>query len=165
MVRIEYEWKPPSCEQCKIFGHVYDQCPKNATATPTIDATNDGFQKVVNRRKNGKICYNNTNCSGVNVGKVAWKPIKLKKQASKAADMPSSSKTSYTMKNGDERYTFATLIIKELPQITKFMNKTKVLHEEDCYLSYEYVGQKLQKTNQDGFTAKNDDMKRSIRQR
>ncbi|GJY80986.1 hypothetical protein Tco_0493737 [Tanacetum coccineum] len=43
----------------------------------------------------------------------------------------------------------------------------KVLHEEDCKLSrkYEYVGQKLYKTNQDGFTVTNDDMVRSQRQR
>ncbi|GJZ41700.1 zinc knuckle CX2CX4HX4C containing protein [Tanacetum coccineum] len=28
----------------KDIGHVYDQYPKNAIATPTIDSTNDGFQ-------------------------------------------------------------------------------------------------------------------------
>ncbi|GKC50616.1 zinc knuckle CX2CX4HX4C containing protein [Tanacetum coccineum] len=43
-VRVEYEWKPPRCDQCKIFGHVYDQCPKNASTTPTIYLNNDGFQ-------------------------------------------------------------------------------------------------------------------------
>ncbi|GJX58749.1 hypothetical protein Tco_0290139 [Tanacetum coccineum] len=55
----------------------------------------------------------------------------------------------------------------ELPQIIKLLIKTKVPHEGDCELSrkYEYVGQKLQKTNQDEFTVKNDDMKRSQRQR
>ncbi|GKA25509.1 hypothetical protein Tco_0711618 [Tanacetum coccineum] len=53
-----------------------------------------------------------------------------------------------------------------LPQIIKLLIKTKVLHEEDCKKSrkYEYFGQELQKTNQDGFTVKNDDMKRSQRQ-
>nr|GEV25317.1 hypothetical protein [Tanacetum cinerariifolium] len=28
-IRVGYKWKPPCCEQCKIFGHMYDQCPKN----------------------------------------------------------------------------------------------------------------------------------------
>ncbi|GJW25290.1 hypothetical protein Tco_0039101 [Tanacetum coccineum] len=28
-VRVEYEWKPPRYEQCKIFGHVNEQFPKN----------------------------------------------------------------------------------------------------------------------------------------
>nr|GEU98281.1 retrovirus-related Pol polyprotein from transposon TNT 1-94 [Tanacetum cinerariifolium] len=50
-VRIEYEWKPPRCDTCKIFGHVYDQCPKNTTVTPTIaEKSNDGFQTVVNKK-------------------------------------------------------------------------------------------------------------------
>ncbi|GJS43657.1 hypothetical protein Tco_0568700 [Tanacetum coccineum] len=46
---------------------------------------------------------------------------------------------------------------KELPQIIKLLFKTKALHEEDCKLSikYEYVGQKLQMINQDGFMVKN----------
>ncbi|GKC63008.1 high affinity nitrate transporter 2.6-like protein [Tanacetum coccineum] len=28
-VRVEYEWKPPKCASCKVFGHVHDGCPKN----------------------------------------------------------------------------------------------------------------------------------------
>ncbi|GKD56775.1 zinc knuckle CX2CX4HX4C containing protein, partial [Tanacetum coccineum] len=52
MVQVEYEWKPPCCDQCKIFSHVYDQCPKNVTVIPTIDKmNNDGFQTVVDQRK------------------------------------------------------------------------------------------------------------------
>nr|GEV47905.1 zinc knuckle CX2CX4HX4C [Tanacetum cinerariifolium] len=26
-IRIEYEWRPPSCDECKIFGHVYLESP------------------------------------------------------------------------------------------------------------------------------------------
>ncbi|GJZ30913.1 retrotransposon protein, putative, ty1-copia subclass [Tanacetum coccineum] len=28
-VRVEYEWKPPRCACCKVFGHVQDGCHKN----------------------------------------------------------------------------------------------------------------------------------------
>ncbi|GKC14268.1 retrotransposon protein, putative, ty1-copia subclass [Tanacetum coccineum] len=28
-VRVEYEWKPPRCAYCKIFGHTQVECPKN----------------------------------------------------------------------------------------------------------------------------------------
>ncbi|GKE18806.1 retrotransposon protein, putative, ty1-copia subclass [Tanacetum coccineum] len=31
-VHVEYEWKPPRCESCKIFGHVHEECPKNTGA-------------------------------------------------------------------------------------------------------------------------------------
>nr|GEY93745.1 hypothetical protein [Tanacetum cinerariifolium] len=75
---VEYEWKSPRCEQRKIFGHVYDQCPKNATVIPAVDMNNDAFQTVVNKRKSGKTGYNNINRNGVNVGKATWQPIKPK---------------------------------------------------------------------------------------
>ncbi|GJZ31362.1 zinc knuckle CX2CX4HX4C containing protein [Tanacetum coccineum] len=65
MVQVEYEWKPPCCDQCKIFSHVYDQCPKNVTVIPTIDKmNNDGFQTVVDQRKSGKTGSTINNCSG-----------------------------------------------------------------------------------------------------
>nr|GFC16481.1 zinc knuckle CX2CX4HX4C [Tanacetum cinerariifolium] len=54
MVRTEYEWKPPQCDLCKIFGHVNDQCPKKVMVTPIVEKTNDGFQMVANKKKNGK---------------------------------------------------------------------------------------------------------------
>ncbi|GJS41688.1 retrotransposon protein, putative, ty1-copia subclass [Tanacetum coccineum] len=28
-IRVEYEWKPPRCACCKVFGHVQEECPKN----------------------------------------------------------------------------------------------------------------------------------------
>ncbi|GKF93936.1 reverse transcriptase domain-containing protein [Tanacetum coccineum] len=28
-VRVEYEWKPPRCACCKVFGHIEYECPKN----------------------------------------------------------------------------------------------------------------------------------------
>ncbi|GJS13057.1 RNA-directed DNA polymerase, eukaryota, reverse transcriptase zinc-binding domain protein [Tanacetum coccineum] len=31
-VRVEYEWKPPRCSSCKIFGHIHKECPKNTGA-------------------------------------------------------------------------------------------------------------------------------------
>nr|XP_043639249.1 uncharacterized protein LOC122610319 [Erigeron canadensis] len=34
-VKIEYEWKPPRCNDCKIFGHVREQCPMQQKAGDT----------------------------------------------------------------------------------------------------------------------------------
>nr|GEZ76047.1 zinc knuckle CX2CX4HX4C [Tanacetum cinerariifolium] len=28
-IQFEYEWKPPKCACCKVFGHGQDECPKN----------------------------------------------------------------------------------------------------------------------------------------
>ncbi|GKC94248.1 RNA-directed DNA polymerase, eukaryota, reverse transcriptase zinc-binding domain protein [Tanacetum coccineum] len=29
IVRVKYEWKPPRCVCCKVFGHIQEECPKN----------------------------------------------------------------------------------------------------------------------------------------
>nr|GFB02409.1 hypothetical protein [Tanacetum cinerariifolium] len=31
-VRVKYEWKPPKCSSCKVFGHIHEECPKNTGA-------------------------------------------------------------------------------------------------------------------------------------
>ncbi|GJU07170.1 hypothetical protein Tco_1123600 [Tanacetum coccineum] len=31
-VRVEYEWKPPRCTSCKVFGYIHKECPKNTGA-------------------------------------------------------------------------------------------------------------------------------------
>ncbi|GKE08610.1 retrotransposon protein, putative, ty1-copia subclass [Tanacetum coccineum] len=28
-IRVEYEWKPPRCASCKVFGHIHEECQKN----------------------------------------------------------------------------------------------------------------------------------------
>ncbi|GJY59195.1 hypothetical protein Tco_0459087 [Tanacetum coccineum] len=39
-ITIEYEWKPPQCDLCKIFGHVQDHCPKKVSITPIVVTSN-----------------------------------------------------------------------------------------------------------------------------
>ncbi|GKC58563.1 ribonuclease H-like domain-containing protein [Tanacetum coccineum] len=60
-IRVEYEWRPPRCDTCKIFGHVHDYCPKKVASppivatsnvvTPNAEKTNDGFQMVGKKKK------------------------------------------------------------------------------------------------------------------
>nr|GEU70937.1 hypothetical protein [Tanacetum cinerariifolium] len=60
-IRVEYEWRPPRCDLCKLFGHVHDHCPKKVVSpsiviisnvvTPTVEKTNDGFQTVGKNKK------------------------------------------------------------------------------------------------------------------
>ncbi|GKE31985.1 hypothetical protein Tco_1451307 [Tanacetum coccineum] len=77
---VEYEWRPPRCDICKIFGHVHDHCPKNVVSpsivatsnvvTPTVEKINDGFQMVGKKKKRkGK-------SKSTNVGQFAGPSIK-----------------------------------------------------------------------------------------
>ncbi|GKA88593.1 trichome birefringence-like protein 3 [Tanacetum coccineum] len=55
-IQVEYEWKPPLCHDCHVFGHNDDQCPKHVVETVTVnlEEENDGFTTVTNRKKKGK---------------------------------------------------------------------------------------------------------------
>ncbi|GJV98731.1 zinc knuckle CX2CX4HX4C containing protein [Tanacetum coccineum] len=60
-IHVEYEWRPPRCDVCKIFGHLHDHCPKKEASplivstsnvvTPTVVKTNDGFQTMGKKKK------------------------------------------------------------------------------------------------------------------
>ncbi|GKC82943.1 zinc knuckle CX2CX4HX4C containing protein [Tanacetum coccineum] len=92
-VHVEYEWKPPRYDLCKKISHVHDQCPKNVTVIPiTEKMNNDGFQTVVNNRKNGKNGPVNTNCNGVNVAPTVFNFAKDGRtiHLNKVVDNPSS---------------------------------------------------------------------------
>ncbi|GJT63142.1 hypothetical protein Tco_1006675 [Tanacetum coccineum] len=62
VIRVEYEWKPPHCADCKIFGHDLLHCPKHVAVTvpndPSKIATeatkSDGFTKVKRKNHKGK---------------------------------------------------------------------------------------------------------------
>ncbi|GKC23077.1 hypothetical protein Tco_1025227 [Tanacetum coccineum] len=93
-VTIEYEWKPPRCDLCKIFGHVPDHCPKKVSITPIVDTpivekTNDGFQTVRKKKKNGKSKSNN----GVQFGGQSVKQI-VRYEPKATANVPNKGATN-----------------------------------------------------------------------
>ena len=72
IIRVEYEWKPPRCDVCLIFGHSTDCCPKKVMPTPVVEKSNDddGFQ-LVGKKKNKKkgLAKDNNVVKGFPVGK------------------------------------------------------------------------------------------------
>nr|GEY41267.1 hypothetical protein [Tanacetum cinerariifolium] len=48
-IGIEYEWKPPRRDTCKIFDHTDEHCPQRLKNTPT-SITDDGFVEVTQKR-------------------------------------------------------------------------------------------------------------------
>ncbi|GJV31974.1 sodium/hydrogen exchanger 6 [Tanacetum coccineum] len=73
IIQVEYEWKPPRCPTCNIFGHTGETCPIKVVAFLVMNdtnVTNDGFQKVVNRKHTNKgSSAGNKIPKGVPVGK------------------------------------------------------------------------------------------------
>nr|GFB64863.1 zinc knuckle CX2CX4HX4C [Tanacetum cinerariifolium] len=57
VIRMEYEWTPPHCLDCKLFGHNSGKCPKKVCDPEVVDNSaknNDSFTDVVNRKNKGK---------------------------------------------------------------------------------------------------------------
>ncbi|GKE69301.1 RNA-directed DNA polymerase, eukaryota, reverse transcriptase zinc-binding domain protein, partial [Tanacetum coccineum] len=81
-VRVEYEWKPPRCACCKVFGHILEECPKNP-----------GLGVAKNLKKPSQATR------GVSIGlKVGFKPAKEYRPVSKK----STANTSGNKKKGVE---------------------------------------------------------------
>ncbi|GJZ84346.1 reverse transcriptase domain-containing protein, partial [Tanacetum coccineum] len=56
VISVEYEWKPPHCTDCQVFGHTCATCPKCKKTEPTSDSVDehkDGFTKVTRKKKKG----------------------------------------------------------------------------------------------------------------
>ncbi|GKC04244.1 hypothetical protein Tco_0995854 [Tanacetum coccineum] len=114
-IRVEYEWRPPRCDECKIFGHVHNHCPKKVVSppivatpnvvntsivvTPTVE--NDGFQAVGKKKKKDKSkSYN----SGQFVGPSINQNFRYESNAStsapkKDANVGNASNSSSFLKN------------------------------------------------------------------
>ncbi|GJV98058.1 retrovirus-related pol polyprotein from transposon TNT 1-94 [Tanacetum coccineum] len=83
-IKVEYEWKPPIYLECHVFRHGPDRCPKRVVEidAPTVEANEDGFIQVVNRKSKGKSISSNPkgNFGGVKVNNAKkmfkWEPVK-----------------------------------------------------------------------------------------
>nr|GEV04858.1 hypothetical protein [Tanacetum cinerariifolium] len=113
-IHVEYEWMPPKCDICKIFGHVYDHCPKKVVIppivttytifTPTIVKSNDGFQMVgKNKMRKGK--SKSTNAEGTtNKGNASTSSSMLKTTSTSSKKDNISTSNSFFALNDDEEY-------------------------------------------------------------
>ncbi|GKC00279.1 trichome birefringence-like protein 3, partial [Tanacetum coccineum] len=71
-IRVEYEWKPPLCVNCHVFGHTTEQCPKRVLEKPSpiVETDDDGFTRVTNRKSKGNgLSVKTTNKESKPVGK------------------------------------------------------------------------------------------------
>ncbi|GKE04431.1 RNA-directed DNA polymerase, eukaryota, reverse transcriptase zinc-binding domain protein, partial [Tanacetum coccineum] len=55
-IQLKYEWKPPFCHECHVFGHNVDLCPKRVVETVKVNVEDkdDGFTMVTNQKKKAK---------------------------------------------------------------------------------------------------------------
>ena len=54
-VQVVYDWKPPVCSHCKVFGHSYEACLKRVRTEETTkekQADEEGFLQANKRKDN-----------------------------------------------------------------------------------------------------------------
>ncbi|GJR81824.1 hypothetical protein Tco_0152609 [Tanacetum coccineum] len=114
-IHVEYEWRPPRCDECKIFGHVYDHClkkivsPPIATTSnvvaPTVEKSNDDFQTMgkKNKRKGKSKTTNGGQFTGPSVKQTVKYEPKATTSAPKkgATNVRNPSKSSSMLKTAD----------------------------------------------------------------
>ncbi|GJW99363.1 retrovirus-related pol polyprotein from transposon TNT 1-94 [Tanacetum coccineum] len=103
-IRVEYEWRSPRCDTCKIFGHVHDYCHKKVVSppivaisnvvTPNAEKTNDGFQ-TVGKKKKRKGKSKSTN-DGQFTGPSVKHNVRYEPKATTSAPMKGTTYVGYT---------------------------------------------------------------------
>ncbi|GJR94892.1 hypothetical protein Tco_0267066 [Tanacetum coccineum] len=114
-IRVEYEWRSPMCDECKIFGHVHDHCPKKMVSppivttsnviAPTVEKSNDSFQTMGknNKRKGKSKSSNGGQSTGPSVKQTVRYEPKATTSATKkgATNVSNPSKSSSMLKTAD----------------------------------------------------------------
>ncbi|GKF51686.1 hypothetical protein Tco_0148153, partial [Tanacetum coccineum] len=73
IIRVEYEWRPPRCSLCKVYGHDLNNCVKHVVIEKEKEKLNPSKQRVVDEngfqevmRKSMHVQHHNTRNSDTN---------------------------------------------------------------------------------------------------
>ncbi|KAK1419525.1 hypothetical protein QVD17_28699 [Tagetes erecta] len=74
VMKVEYEWKPPRCATCEVFGHTDVNCPKKPKQVSNVPSKTDseGFQEV---KRKDKASYKHGFHVGKQKQKVEYRPV------------------------------------------------------------------------------------------
>ncbi|GJS34385.1 zinc knuckle CX2CX4HX4C containing protein [Tanacetum coccineum] len=98
-INIEYEWKLPRCDTCKIFEHNDNQCPKKEQVANQNKELNQnknldyGFMEVTRRNGKGKLANKSRQVEGIRLNKP--KPNYLYRLVSKTSNVTNEASTSH----------------------------------------------------------------------
>ncbi|KAJ0872938.1 putative transcription factor interactor and regulator CCHC(Zn) family [Helianthus annuus] len=94
-IRVEYEWEPPRCTHCCVFGHDSEECPKRIrptvkppTNSPKVDE--DGYTEVKTKKNVKKTGFQVNNQKP----KFEYRPVDKKKKTVSHAYMSARSTSS-----------------------------------------------------------------------
>ncbi|GKC10605.1 hypothetical protein Tco_1007387 [Tanacetum coccineum] len=145
-VEIEYEWRPPRCDKCKIFDHKDNDCPKNVKEVSPNLVDEDGFVQAPrpfkDSHKKGFMAY------GINIMTLK-NSFESLMQDDKILDVAQSNDTDNT--NGENAYEdddddVEEVFIKQqrdMNQTPKQKEVRQIIHENNlcvCAILESHVG-------------------------
>ncbi|GJY59623.1 zinc knuckle CX2CX4HX4C containing protein [Tanacetum coccineum] len=163
-IRVEYEWRPPRCDTCKIFGHVHDYCPKKVVSppivatsnvvTPNAEKTNDGFQ-TVGKKKKRKGKSKSTN-GGQFTGPSVKHNVRYEPKATTSAPKKGTTYVGYTSQSTPMLKTTGNSSKKDNLSVSNSFSALNEEDEEDVKNVYDESANFIQNTKAGGsssFTA------------
>nr|GEV63864.1 hypothetical protein [Tanacetum cinerariifolium] len=133
-IQVEYEWKPLVCVDCKVFGHVSNQCPKRipTKVVPTEEAHDIGFTVVKNRKAKGKNVATNQrgNFNGVRINN--QKRSSVKPEINSVQGKKTSDCSAYTQdRKEDKEYDseIKEMVMEENPYTSKPIGARTPYHD------------------------------------
>ncbi|GJY49692.1 zinc knuckle CX2CX4HX4C containing protein [Tanacetum coccineum] len=163
-IRVEYEWRPPRCDTCKIFGHVHDYCPKKVVSppivatsnvvTPNAEKTNDGFQ-TVGKKKKRKGKSKSTN-GGQFTGPSVKHNVRYEPKATTSAPKKGTTYVGYTSQSTPMLKTTGNSSKKDNLSMSNSFSALNEEEEEDVENVYDESANLIQNTKAGGsssFTA------------
>ena len=133
VVKVEFEWKPPHCLKCKVFGHDDPSCPFQVKNSKDV-VNDDGFT-LVNRKKGKAKVDGGRHVEGINLTKPKPKLVYRKKQptsfgpgqGSKVTSSSSDKVPAYTSKASSSFVTTSnsfSALGEDLDDVPLVVNKT-----------------------------------------
>ncbi|GJS21071.1 zinc knuckle CX2CX4HX4C containing protein [Tanacetum coccineum] len=106
-IRVEYEWRPPRCDICKIFSHVHDHCPKKVKKRKGKSKSNNGGQFASPSvkqtvRYEPKVTTSAPKKGTTNVGNASTSSSMLKTTGTSSKKDNISTSNSFSALNDDE---------------------------------------------------------------
>ncbi|GJW23351.1 putative reverse transcriptase domain, reverse transcriptase zinc-binding domain protein [Tanacetum coccineum] len=138
-INIEYEWKPPRCNTCKIFKHNDNQCPKKEQVANQNKELNqnkildDEFVEVTRRNGKGKLANKSRQVEGIRLNKP--KPNYLYRPVSKTSNVdPNEERVNITYEAAYLQAFNDALLTKEC--FLKQKAKIEWLYVDDSNMAY-----------------------------
>ncbi|GKD40980.1 retrotransposon protein, putative, ty1-copia subclass, partial [Tanacetum coccineum] len=143
-VRVEYEWKPPRCASCKVFGHIHEEYSKNAGA---------GKKKTVKKPSQLLEVFRNKK-------KGVEPTIELDNNANLVNSEATSSGSSF--KNVDNSSSGTTLILEKIGKFEELLTNGQAILMDDAGNPLKKVEFSGDYDSEDEVASVDNDMARSL---